>query len=403
MLQPSAVKQDLLEALFGLDAEFDEEILLRGVSHRNALVRTTVIKLLRKRHVLVPSVAESLLSDNDAEVRFEALQALVASGRSYSIEQAKAVLVRKSQAPTGLALFAMSQPDTEGETVLERYTEHFFDRLTVAQLEEQERSEIYDQNAFFALARRDFKLRGDALRKAIANQFVDRFDSLLEEMAKHYGRSTDLVERTRSLGKYLRSRFTREGLEIISSRLDATDLSLVRAMLALGTVDYSAADLRYLAKFGQWCDIPLVIASLGRPEYGRNKYASLLSSAGSTKYEAAARTLYALGKHRLNDLLTTAMPGYLLACIVPLISEKAFEGLASDVIDQLMRSDSENVRKLASIKYARTFPRRRVKQFLEKYVTADQVYYNVIHWLDFGVSVPRDRMLRAAGKALVEA
>lgn len=53
-----------------------------------------------------------------------------------------------------------------------------------------------------------------------------------------------------------------------------------------------------------------MIASLDRPDYGR-KYASLLSIGSSTKYEDAARTLYALGKHRLNDLLATTMPGYL--------------------------------------------------------------------------------------------
>lgn len=401
-LQPSTVKQELLDALFSRDNEFDDEILLRGLSHRNVLVRTTVVKVLQKRRALVPSVAEPLLNDSDAEVRYAALRALVESGRSYSVEQAKAALVRNNPARTGLASFAKSQTDTEGEAVLERYTEQFFDSLTVAQLEKVDRSEIFDQNAYFALVRRDFRLRGDDLRKAAANQFVDRFETLLEEMTKRHGAQAEIIEKTRSLGNYLRNRFTREGLDIICSRLDATDLPLVRTVLASGSVDYSAADLQYLAKFGQWCDIPLVIASLDRPEYGR-KYASLLSIGSSTKYEDAARTLYVLGKHRLNDLLATAMPGYLLARIIPLIPDKAFLGLADVGIVPLMRSETEDVRKLASLKYVRTFQRRRVKQFLEEYMAADQFYYNVIHWFDFGISVPRERMLRAAKKALVDA
>lgn len=400
-LQPSTVKQDLLDALFSLDAEFDNEILLRGLSHRNVLVRTTVVSLLQKRQALVASVAEPLLNDSDAEVRYEALRALVASGRSYSVEQAKTVLVRNSP-PTGLAGLMMSPADTDGEAVLERYIEQFFDSLTIAQLEEKSRSDIFDQNAYFTLIRREFRLRGDDLRKAVANQFEDRFESLLEEMIKRYGTQTELIEKIRSLGKYLRSKFTREGLDIICSRLDAADLPLVRTMLESGGVDYSATDLRYLAKFGQWCDIPLVIASLDRPEYGR-KHASILSIAGSTKYEDAARTVYALGKHRLNDLLATTMPGYLLARIIPLIPDKAFQGLADADIVPLMRSETEGVRKLASLKYVRAFPRRRIKQFLENYMAADQFYYNVIHWFDFGVSVPRERMLRATGKALMDA
>lgn len=401
-LQPSTVKQALLDALFSSDAEFDDEILLRGLSHRNVLVRITVVKLLQKRRALVASVAEPLLNDSDAEVRYEALQTLVASGRNYSVEQAKAVLVRKNPGRAGLGLFAMGQADTEGEAALDRYTKQFYSRLSIAQLEEEDLSSIFNQDAFFALIRRDFKRRGDALRTAVANQFVDRFESLLEEMAKRYGTSTDLLEKTRSLEKHLRSRFTREGMDIICSRLDVADLPLVRSMLASGSLDYSAADLRYLEKFGQWCDIPLVIAMLDRPEYGRN-YASMLSIARSTKYEDVARTLYALGAHRLNDLLAATMPGHVLANIIPLIPDKAFLGLAEAVIVRLMRSESESVRKRAALKYARVFPRRRVKKFLDDYMAADQFYYNVIHWLDFGISVPRDRMLRAAEKVLANA
>lgn len=401
-MQPSTVRQDLLDALFSRDAEFDDDILVRGLSHRNVFVRMKVVNLLQGRRALVASVAEPLLNDSDAKVRFEALQALIASGRSYSVDQAKVILVCKSPAPTGLGLLALSQTDTEGEAALERFTEHYYDSLPDGQLEEEAQSSIFDQHAYFALIRRNFRLRGDDLRKAVANQFVDRFESLLEEMARRFGTQTDLIEKTRSLGKHLRSRFTREGLDIICSRLDAADLPLVRSMLESGGVDYSAADLRYLAKFGQWCDIPLVITSLDRPEYGR-KYASLLSIASSTKYEDAARTLYALGKHRLNDLLATTMPGHLLARIIPLIPDKVFQRLADADIVPLMRSETEDVRKFASLKYVRAFPRRRIKQFLEDYMAADQFYYNVIHWFDFGVSVPMERMLRAAGKALVDA
>lgn len=401
ILQPSTVKQDLLDALFSRDAEFDDEILLRGLSHRNAQVRTTVIKLLQKRRVLIPNVAEPLLNDSDAEVRYEALQALVSSGRSYSVKQAEAVLIRKNPAPTGLVLFASRKADTEGEAVLARYTEQVFDNLPVEQLEEESRSNIFDQNAYFALVRRDFRHRGDDLRKAVENQFVDRFGVLLEEMSKRHGGQTDLIEKTRSLGKHLRGDFTREGLNIICRRLDAADLALVRTLLFKGTLDYSPTDLRYLAKFGEWSDIPLVIASLERPESDR-KYASFLSISSSTKYDDAARTLYALGKDRLSDLLNIKMPGNLLARIIPLISDKAFHGLTDTVMVLLLQSETEDVRKLVSLKYVRTFPRNRVKQFLDNYLTGDHFYYNVIHWFDFGISVPRDRMLRASRKVLAD-
>ncbi|MBC2692754.1 DUF4062 domain-containing protein [Pseudomonas kielensis] len=398
-LQPSNVTQNLLDALFSHESEFDDEILLRGLSHRNALVRSTVVKLLQKRRALSAIVAEPLLNDSDANVRYEALQALIASGRSYSTEQAKSVLVRKNQASGGL--LAMHS-DAEGEAVFERYTKGYFDSLTVAQLEEEERLAIFDQNAYFALVRRDFKSRGDDLRKVVANRFEERFETLVEEQVNRHVMPANFFEQTNKIDKYLRNNFTREGLNIICSKLDVADLPLVRLMLASGGVDYAALDLLYLAKFGQWCDIPLVIASLERPDSGR-RFASLLSSVNSTKYECAARTLYTLGKHRLNDLLVTEMPGALLAQIIPLIPDKSFRGLADEVIDSLIRSEIESVRKMTSLKFIRAFPRNRSTSFLNDYMAADQFYYNVIHWFDFGISVPRDLMLRAAAKALSEA
>lgn len=401
-LQPSTVKQDFLAELFSRDAEFDDEILLRGLSHRSSLVRTTVVKLLRKRHALVASVAEPLLNDGDAEMRYEALQALIASGRSYSIEQAKAVLVRQKANATGLGLFAMGQTDTEGEFFLERYKRQYFDTLTDVQLEEEDRSAIFDQNAYFALIRRDFKSRGDDLRKAVANQFVARFDALLNRLAKRFSDQTELLENTRSLGAHLRQKFTREGLDVICSKLNPLDLPLVRSILTAGDIEYSSADLLYLAKFGQWCDIPLVIASLERPEYGQ-KYASILSIGSSTKYDDAARALYAIGRDRPGDLLATAMLGHLLERLIPLIPDRVFQRLTDAIIVPLMRSENEAVRKMASLKFLCAFPRRRVKQLLEEYMAADQFYYNVIHWLDFGMSVPRVKMVRATRRALAEA
>jgi hypothetical protein len=401
-LQPTKVTQDLLNELFSRDAELDNETLLRGLNHRAGLVRIAVVKLLRKRGALIANVAEPLLNDGDAEVRYEAMQALIASGRTYSVEQAEAVLVRKAPNAKGLGLFALSQNATEGEAFLECYKQQHFESLTSAQLKEEERVEILDQKAYFALIRRNFKSHGDDLRKAVDNEFVDRFEALLGEMGKLYGSQESIIERIRSLGTHLRRKFTREGLDIICRKLDVTDLPLIRSMLARDGLDYSDADLSYLAKFGEWCDIPLVIASIERPEYGR-KFATSLLISSSAKYDNAARALYALGRHRLGDLLATAMPGNLLARVIPLISDNAFAGLSDDVIVPLMRSDTEDVRKLTSLKCLRVFNRRRMKLFLDRYMAAEQFYYNVVHWFDFGLSVPRDRMLRAVGKVLANA
>ena len=45
----------------------------------------------------------------------------------------------------------------------------------------------------------------------------------------------------------------------------------------------------------------------------------------STKYADAAHTLFALGKHRLADLLATPMPTRLVAQIILLMRDKVFD------------------------------------------------------------------------------
>lgn len=398
-LEPSTVKKDLVLELFGPETEFDNEELKRGLSHRNGLVRATAAKLLKDRQALSVSTLELLLNDDVAEIRFTALKALEDSGQRFSVKQARAILVRSKTSVTGFSLLTMGQKDFEGEATFERFVEHFYDSQSLAQLEEEADTDIFEQNAYFALLRRDFKVRGDDLRKAVSNHFVERFEFLLQEMAGQFAASNELIERTRLLGPHLRDMFTRAGLTIICSRGKQADLSLVRRILLSEKLSYSPVDLNYLAKYGQWCDIPLIIDLLNRPEHGRTSI-SILSISSSTKYFDAARAIYSLGRHRLGDLLEIKMPSNLLAQLIPLISDRDFQKLTQGVILQLMRSENEEIRKFAALKYVRTFSRRQVKELLEEYMAADQYYYNVIHWLDFGISVPRERMLRAAGKLL---
>jgi hypothetical protein len=398
-LQPVTVSTDLMHQIFSRDAEFNNEILLRGLNHRNTKVRTTIVKLLRGLDALPEDAAETLLDDAAAEVRYEAMQALISVGRNYSIEQAKAILVRKRPTGPRLGLSDVRQVGIEGEALLERYIEKFFDTLTVAQLANKDRIAIFDQHAYFALVRRDFRLRGDDLRKAVLNEFVERFEAILEAIGKRFEEKSELAGKTRSLSNHLRREFTQEGLEIICRKLELKDLPLVRTMLARDGLGYSVAYLNYLAKLGEWCDVPLVIAALDLPDYGP-KFMALSSDFWISKCEDAARTIYALGKGRTSDLLSITMPGSMLAKLIPLISDKAFSELSDAQIFPLFQSKSEEVRKIVSLKYIRVFNRHRIKQFLETCIGSDQVYYNVVHWLDFGISVPRDRMLRAARMAL---
>ena len=103
------------------------------------------------------------------------------------------------------------------------------------------------------------------------------------------------------------------------------------------------------------------------------------------------------GRKRLDELLSLPAPSILLSCLIREVSERSFQALSDGVIMQLFRSEYDDVRKAAALKCVRAFPRYRLAMLLNGHVSGDEFrYYNVIRWLDLGVSVPRDRARSAA-------
>jgi hypothetical protein len=221
-------------------------------------------------------------------------------------------------------------------------------------------------------------------------------------MAEKFAENVDLLKKSRSLENYLRKDLTRKALDVICQKAEPQDLGRVREALKSGFVDYSSVDVDYLRKFGEWEDIQLIIDSLKRPEAGRSTL--LLSSVDDYKYQTAARAIYTLGQSRLAEILAMPAPNQLLTCLIDRTSDKAFRSLSDVSITLLFRSEDDAVRRTSALKCVRSLPRRRIAKLFDQYSSGDEDrYYNVIHWLDFGISTPRDRALRAAQKVLNKA
>ena len=137
-----------------------------------------------------------------------------------------------------------------------------------------------------------------------------------------------------------------------------------------------------------------------RPEAGRN-LGIIESVLDDSKYRAAARAIYTLGRTRLPEVFAMSAPSQLLARLIVESSDKAFRSLRDASIRLLLHSEAEQVRKVAALKCVRALSKGRVAKLLASYVSGNQFhYYNVVHWLDFGVSTPRERALLAAEKVL---
>lgn len=398
-LQPTSISPKVLAALFDNEAALSTETLINGVSHRNSDVRRIVVELLCKRRALPVEMAEQLLTDSDAKVRYGVLKSLVENGRKFSDKEVKEILVKQVQ-NKGQGLLSAVASDSAGETCLSYFQLQRLRSLSDKELEAAEaESSIFNQDPYFILAERHFKYRGEKLRKDVDDQFKEVFSRALLKMAKQFGEQTDLINEIRPFEDYIRKNFTRKGLDVICLKSELCDLGRVRLALKSGFVDYSSADVEYLRRFGEWEDIPLIIESVNRPYSGHHN--SLLSTSDEPKYRVAARAICALGRSRLSEVLAMPAPSALLSQLIVTIPDKVFGNLSEKSINLLLQSEDDTVRKSAALKCVRAFPKRRVAKLLADYVSGGQFrYYNVIHWLDFGVSTPRDRALLAAERVL---
>jgi len=269
---------------------------------------------------------------------------------------------------------------------------------TEGELEELvKRASIFDRSAECALLERRFAKDNATLFGLVNDRCKQAFANALADMTSRYGEESQLVKDTKGLEDYVRGRFVRDALDIVLRKSDAKGLPFVRKHLADSSLAFSEHDLEYLGRYGEWQDIPLIVSLVGRYAWG----GSLLSSGDGKKTRLAARALHRIGKGRTGELLGIEMPPELLARVIYGLSDKEFKTLSDQQIEGLLLSESDRVRKITALKCVRAFPKKRLIKTLHDYVTGEKHrYYNVVHWLDLGVSAPKETALRSAAKLL---
>jgi hypothetical protein len=80
-LQPEAIDLAVVKEVFSRPESLDTSLLLPGTAHRSPRVRSAVLPILFSRSALPHEVAEQLLGDSDATVRYYALRSIFAAGK----------------------------------------------------------------------------------------------------------------------------------------------------------------------------------------------------------------------------------------------------------------------------------------------------------------------------------
>lgn len=392
--QFESLNADLLRAVLEGFEALETSALLLGLEHRNSQVRLRAMKSLHGRSALDIGMAERLSGDSDALVRSEAIDVLMKLGKTLTVEEIKKILVPpQKQASSGLLrLGSVAVSDKAGEELFQQYQLDVLKKLSEAELEKRVGASLmYDDAPYFALVERYFRNRADGLRRDVDDRFRVYFEERIRRVVVAFGDnaiSQNLVKKARDLEGYLRKELTRQGLNVLCAAQKPEDLQRIRANLRDGYAGASKLDAEYLGRHGEWADIPM-LANAEVPRLG----ATLLTMSSDEEFHVeVARAITSIGKkHSVSDLLSLEMPAAILKKIIELCAESRFARISRDVLFALFNHKSDGVRKAAALLAVRALPAKRIKTILREYVVSDNYrYYNVIHWLDLGASMPRD-------------
>lgn len=399
--QFETLNADLLRSVLSGFEGLETSALLLGLEHRNSQVRLCAMKSLHDRGALNIGMVERLTGDSDVLVRREAIAALFKLGKPLVEDEIKKILTPPQKKPS-IGLLALAGSDKVEEEIFQQYQLDVLKGLSEAELEKRVGAgSIFDDCAYFALAERYFRNHADELRRDVDDRFGAYFEERIRMIGAVHGDSTtiqDLVKRMRGFEGYQRRELTRQGLNVLCKVQKPEDLQRIRANLRDGYAEASKLDAKYLARHGEWTDIPILANAKG-PSHG----GTLLTISGDEEFRVeVARAITSIGKkHSVSDLLSLEMPAAILKKTIELCQESRFAKISQGALFTLFNHESDGVRKAAAVLVVRALPAKRIKAILHEYVGSDKSrYYNVIHWLDLGASMSRDdarKVARAVG------
>ena len=388
----SSLLNDALEGVYGLQTEE----LLNGLEHRNGKVRLRALRVLGGRGVITGEIAKELRQDGDAAIRFEALTIHESHGEAISTEEAKNILVKPQKGSSYLPSFGLF-PSSLSSVIPDKKGEQFFKQFQysrMSQLREKEllncvrQTTVFDDIAYFVLVEKYFRKHATELRTNVDEKFERYFQKGIDRLRKlgSDSRTDELVRKTKDLEESIRQMLTRRGLDVLCRILRPEDTGRIRDNLKTGFAGTSSLDARYLEKYGQWADIDLLAnANPPKPEG-----TILLSNDDTEYYSAAAKAIYRIGQKSISALFDLNLPSVPIESILSVCHASVFRNISDSALFKLLYNEVGGVRKAASMLAVRSFSKKRLVGTLNEYLSgADYRYYNVIHWLDLGVSMSR--------------
>lgn len=348
-------------------------------------VRLRAVKLLFDRDEITLEAAQSLLTDSNHEIRLLAAESLKKLGHKLDNSLVKKALT--IERPKGLLGAAMLKRNETDATYHERYLSNRLAELSLVEL----RKRVLDAGVFnereLSVMYTKYKSETQAeIREQLADGYSGHFESKIKREVDRGRLRAETIPTIRNLEAHLRKGLCSVALTVLCSLGHSKDLDLVRNTIDEFEVNGSDSILKFLGKFGDWTDIERVkslgdqlIAGLG-----------LWGMSTTQMPRAKARTILTLGQNRIADVLALKLDGTIAKSLVTQFSKRVVIEFSDEILMKELNRKDDDYRIIFALKCVDSLPKSRIIELLDKYVSRnEQRYYNSIHWLDLGASIPQ--------------
>ena len=391
-LQSATLGSEIVDKLFEGHSHITTEELYKAAENRNKTVRVKAIEILLSRDLLPFQKIELIQQDPEPSVRALAIPALLKQGANLSEDEARAIIIKDKEKPTNEESLAWS-----------RFQPKILSMLESAELQRRmQRLLPLNSDAYFELARRKI----DAWRSELTKDLLDKYEVFYNRNLRLWAEASNadpdaILKQFDTLKQFVKADFVRKTLDVLVENKSKKDLSVIRNSLADPAVFAVEADIQYFYMFGTWQDAPLVVELVKRfkPAVGATMLGGFELSKETTSL--AVKTILKLGKDRIADVLLLDCPSNLKRNIISSIKDREFVGIGDDVVLGILIDADSEVRKHCALKCAKTYSRERLIKVLNEYYSINQVFYNVVHWFDFGLHGSRDQIKSVCKKIFI--
>lgn len=386
----------LVETLFKKPQTLLTQTLTSCLYAKPDNVRLQVTQLLFERDEISLEAANNLLTDSNHGIRLLAAESLKKLGHELDKDIVKKALTIKKDPSLFSFANAFNRTDT---TYYERYLSNRLTELDQKALKEKiENAGILNDRELLVMYSNFASKTQDEIRKKLADGFKNHFDIAIKKAEDAGEVSPEIVSRIRKLetsrGRQLRT----VAVSILCDLNKSTDLQLVRRTLDKFEVDASESILKFFARFGDWSDIER-IKSLGDYPIERTAVFGIQKTHFP---QQKASAILKLSKNRIADTLALELDISIKKSLAKQIPKRVIADLSDEILTRELNQNDDEYRIIWALRCVQSLSKFRIKTLLDQYVDHDgHRYYNSIHWLDLGASLPRQLVKTISDRALL--